>query len=143
MATDAQTIARELALALLSQHWKPMHLSPSRAQNDDLLVQHCLKEAIALREADQAGLSLELLVTGQRMGMQSPWLLDNQARALVDLGRRQAAWEVWQHLSDRRTQRLRRSRKRPVHGRHPGNLPAQHAGHGRSGSTYPNTTTPP
>jgi tetratricopeptide (TPR) repeat protein len=100
MATHAQTIARELALALLSQRWEPRHLSPSKAQNDDLLLQHCLEEAIALREANQAGLSLELLVSAERMGLQSPWILDNQARALVNLGRRQAAWELWLRLSE-------------------------------------------
>jgi hypothetical protein len=98
MTTDVQGMARELALGLLMQQWQPRHLSPSHTDSAERLVEHCLEEAIALREAGQSGLSLELLQAAERMGVQTPWLLDNQARALVNLDERQAAWGLWQRL---------------------------------------------
>lgn len=100
MAVHAQAMARELALGLLGQQWQPRHLSPSKIHSQELLIQHCVNEAVALREANQAGLSLELLLAAEQMGLQSPWLLDSQARALEGLGRRQAAWELWEQLVD-------------------------------------------
>jgi len=100
MATDAQTIARELALGLLLKQWEPRHLNPSRTGSSEILIQHCLEEAIAVREANQPDLSLELLQAAAEKGLESPWLLDNQARALVNLGERQVAWELWQRLLD-------------------------------------------
>lgn len=100
MATDAQTIARELALGLLLKQWEPRHLNPSRTGSTEILIQHCLEEAIAVREANQPELSLELLQAAAEKGLESPWLLDNQARALVNLGERQVAWELWQRLLD-------------------------------------------
>ena len=98
MAIDVQDFARNLALGLLSQQWQPQHLSPSKARDAEQLTQQCLLEAIALREAGQAGLSMEVLSAAEQAGLQSPWLLDNQARALVALGQRQAALALWQRL---------------------------------------------
>ena len=98
MRSTAQSIARELALGLLTQQWQPRQLSPSRINGADELLQACLEEAIALREAGQAQLSLELLQAAEQAGLNSPWLLDNQARALVELEQRQAACELWSRL---------------------------------------------
>lgn len=98
MVTSVQAFARDLALGLLNQQWQPQHLSPSQAHGAQRLTEQCLHEAIALREASRAQLSLELLQTVQQAGLQNPWLLDNQARALVELGQRQAAWQIWQCL---------------------------------------------
>jgi hypothetical protein len=112
MSSTAQSIARELALGLLTQQWQPRQLSPSRINGADELLQACLGEAIALREAGQAQLSLELLQAAEQAGLNSPWLLDNQARALVELEQRQAAYELWSRLlehSDRTAAELAQS----------------------------------
>lgn len=98
MTTSVQGFARDLALGLLNQQWQPQHLSPSQAHDAQRLTEQCLQEGIALREAGQAKLSLELLHAAEQAGLRSPWLLDNQARALVSLGQRQAAWQIWQRL---------------------------------------------
>ena len=99
MANSAQGIARDLALGLLEQQWQPQHLSPSRADHPEALLELCLHESIALRENGRPQLSLELLTAVQQAGLQNPWLLDNQARALVALGERQAAAALWQRLT--------------------------------------------
>ena len=98
MSSTAQSIARELALGLLTQQWQPRQLSPSRISGVEELLQACLEEAIALREAGQAQLSLELLQAAEQAGLNSPWLIDNQARALVEMEQRQAACGLWQRL---------------------------------------------
>jgi hypothetical protein len=58
-----------------------------------------LEEAIASRDANQASLSLALVEAAQALGFTSPWLEDNRARALVNLGRRHQAMAVWQALA--------------------------------------------
>jgi tetratricopeptide (TPR) repeat protein len=98
MASSAKGIARELALGLLTQHWQPQHLIPSQADSPEQLLQQCLEESIVLREEGQAALSLQLLQAAQQAGLDSPWLLDNQARALVALGQRQDARDLWLRL---------------------------------------------
>lgn len=57
-----------------------------------------LEEVIASRDANQASLSLALVELAQGLGFTSPWLEDNRARALVNLGRRHQAMAVWQAL---------------------------------------------
>lgn len=79
--------------------WPPRHLpSPEQARDVDAL-QLALQEAIASREAGKAGLSLALMEEALNQGWQSPWLHDNRARALVNLGRGDEALAVWQELS--------------------------------------------
>ncbi|MFY8150434.1 MAG: hypothetical protein ACOVNL_14610 [Prochlorococcaceae cyanobacterium] len=63
------------------------------------LEQACLEEAILLREEGNPGLSLNLITTAQELGFSSPWLKDNQARALVVLNRKQEAFLIWEELS--------------------------------------------
>lgn len=98
MSATPQSIARELALGLLTQQWQPQRLSPSRIHEAELLLQACLEEAIALREAGRSQLSLELLQAAEQAGLSSPWLIDNQARALVELEQRQSACALWERL---------------------------------------------
>jgi hypothetical protein len=106
MAADVRETARELALGLLMQQWQPRHLSPSQAESIDVLTHLCLQEAITLREEGQPLLSLELLQAAEARGLQDPWLLDNQARALVNLERRQSAWLLWQRLIEHGEQEI-------------------------------------
>jgi len=54
--------------------------------------------AIQLREQGQAAASLALLDSALNAGHRSPWIEDNRARALVDLGRRQEAFTLWEKL---------------------------------------------
>ena len=85
--------------ACCSRHgWTPRHLpSPQAAVTQNTLLA-VLEEAIACRESQRAGLSLELLEITLQHGWQSPWLLDNKARALVNLSRHSEACTVWEEL---------------------------------------------
>ncbi len=57
-----------------------------------------LETAIQLREQGQAAASLALLDAALATGHESPWIQDNRARALVDLGRRADAIVLWEQL---------------------------------------------
>ena len=58
-----------------------------------------LQQSIALREAGDALLSLQLLDRVLGGGVESGWLQDNRARALVALGRADEALAIWADLS--------------------------------------------
>lgn len=79
--------------------WQPRHLPAPNAFADGDLLQLALEEAIATREASRAGLSLALMEEALQQGWQSPWLYDNRARALVNLGRVEEALQEWQKLT--------------------------------------------
>ena len=58
-----------------------------------------VKEAINMRRAKQAQLSLDLLLHSEEMGFDSPILLENQARALEALDQIDKAKYIWFNLS--------------------------------------------
>ena len=67
---------------------------PNQSDGSDPLI----PMAIQLREGGQPGASLALLDGALNAGHHSPWINDNRARALVDLGRRPEAIALWEQL---------------------------------------------
>lgn len=60
--------------------------------------QEILQQLIDVRDAKRPELSLELIEICHQHTWQSPWLEDNKARALIDLGRTWEAVEIWEEL---------------------------------------------
>ena len=72
----------------------------SAEQQPSAAFEHTLlEEAIAAREADQAGFSLALMDLALEKGYRSPWLQDNRARALVQLERFEEACDAWREMA--------------------------------------------
>jgi predicted Zn-dependent protease len=84
--------------AFAEHRWTPRFLRPA-LPSLEAAEEAVLQEAIASREADRHELSLALLNKALELGFPSPWLKDNQARALVNLGRRREAVALWEELS--------------------------------------------
>ena len=78
--------------------WPPRHLPPPNAAHSGDALHLTLEEALSAREGGRAGLSLALMEEALQQGWQSPWLHDNRARALVNLGRSEEAIQVWREL---------------------------------------------
>jgi hypothetical protein len=76
--------------------WQSRHL---RDDSGEDLMARLLKEVIATREAGLAQLSHDLAFTALELGWDDPWLLDNQARALVHLERESDALALWRALA--------------------------------------------
>ncbi|QEY32396.1 hypothetical protein EVJ50_09400 [Synechococcus sp. RSCCF101] len=76
---------------------EPVHLAGDEARED--LLTALLKEAIRLRDEQQTEASLELLDAAEEAGMQSGWIADNRARALLMLERRAEALAIWETLA--------------------------------------------
>lgn len=76
--------------------WTPRHIGEV---DSDPGLEEALLEIIATREAEASRLSLELIDICERLGWQSPWLLDNRARGFVHLGRDPEALAIWNQLS--------------------------------------------
>jgi len=93
-----QTKAHLLLDLLISRGWCAKQLS-SDINSDNKLIDALLNEAIALREAGEAQLSLQLIDQALALGLSSPWLEDNRARALLLLNNRQEASKIWMQLS--------------------------------------------
>jgi GT2 family glycosyltransferase/tetratricopeptide (TPR) repeat protein len=91
-------LLKELDRFSSKQGWKAKYLADKifTAQEAELA---CLKEIISAREADLLDLSISMAEHCQLMGMESGWLLDNKARGLILLERRQEALQIWQQLS--------------------------------------------
>ena len=87
----------QLTKICLEQGWVAQELQISR-ESMEALEQAVLKESIRSRDAGQAATSLLLIEAAQAGGMNSPWLKDNQARALVNLQRVPEAVELWREL---------------------------------------------
>ena len=92
-----QTLREDLVRICLEQGWVAQELQ-TPAESMDTLEQAVLKESIRSRDAGQAATSLLLIEAAQAEGLNSPWLKDNQARALVNLERLPEAVELWREL---------------------------------------------
>ncbi len=88
-------------------NWTLIHLNqhpPTEAKDFEIQL---LNEAIAMREKGDAALSLKLLDSAISADLNSPWLQDNRARALVHLERRSEALAVWQKLAESENSSIR------------------------------------
>ena len=85
----------------LSHNWTLQRVV-SGSLSREAMEQALLEEAIAAREGDAAAFSLVLMEWALEAGYTSPWLQDNQARALVDLHRHEEACAVWRELEQLR-----------------------------------------
>jgi len=74
----------------------PGTLLPEARAAEELEI---LEQLIAVRVAGRPALSLELIEICHQHHWQSPWLEDNKARALLDLGRTLQAVLVWEQLT--------------------------------------------
>jgi len=92
-----QELRENLARICLEQGWVAQELQDP-ADSLETLEQAVLKESIRSRDAGQAATSLLLIEAALAGGMNSPWLKDNQARALVNLQRLPEAVELWREL---------------------------------------------
>jgi len=93
-----QTKAHLLLELLISGGWGAKQLSPD-INSDNKLIEALLNEAIGLREAGKAQLSLQLIDQAMALELSSPWFADNRARALLALEQRQEALGIWLQLS--------------------------------------------
>jgi tetratricopeptide (TPR) repeat protein len=90
------TILQDCLLDLCHRYgWSLLHIDPEAA---DHTLEAVLKEIIALREAGYPDLSFLLVEAARSSGFESGWLRDNQARALIHLGRPAAALALWREL---------------------------------------------
>ena len=78
--------------------WQPQHLPSDGLDPEVDLLHLALQEAITTRESNRVGLSLALMEEAINQGWSSPWVLDNRARALVPMGRRDEAQAIWREL---------------------------------------------
>lgn len=93
-----QTKAHIIYEVLSAANWQPQRLTTSIGDEAELLLA-CLEEAIILRQAGCAQLSLQLIDQAFALGLNSPWLQDNQARALLELEQQAEALAIWLELS--------------------------------------------
>ena len=93
-----QELLHDLVQLCRANGVEPSRLLLSSAAED--LTMAVLEQSIAFREAGQAALSLSLLDRARAAGLGSGWLQDNRARALVVLGRSDAALAIWAELRE-------------------------------------------
>ena len=93
-----QTKVHLLVELLIAGGWCAKQLSPD-INSDNKLIEALLNEAIGLREAGKAQLSLQLIDQAMALELSSPWFADNRARALLALEQRQEALAIWLQLS--------------------------------------------
>lgn len=96
MAAAQEQTLREAMEAIAQQHG---YSQPVLEAGERDLLLRALESLIRTREQNWPALSLELAETVQALGWRSPWLLDNQARALVMVGRREEALALWRQLT--------------------------------------------
>ncbi|MFL0790975.1 MAG: hypothetical protein AB8E87_12235, partial [Prochlorococcus sp.] len=96
------------------RNWTLIHLDDHPSAEAKDFETQILKEAIAMREAENAALSLQILDSAISADLNSPWLQDNRARALVHLERRSEALAVWQKLTESENASIRTMAKERV-----------------------------
>ena len=97
---DSIELAAVKKLAL-SHNWTLQRMV-SGSLSREAMEQALLEEAIASREEGSPAFSLALMEWALEAGYTSPWLQDNQARALVDLHRHEEACALWRELAQPR-----------------------------------------
>ena len=90
-------LREQLIRICLEQGWVAQGLN-NTFKSMDALEEAVLQECIHARETGQASTSLLLIEASLAAGMQSPWLKDNLARALVNLERLPEAVALWREL---------------------------------------------
>ncbi|MCT0225746.1 hypothetical protein [Synechococcus sp. CS-1328] len=103
MAADMVELMRNgllepLKQVCLQRGWPPRHLEGEPSETGSPL-EWALREVITSREGQQPELSLALVERCLQLGWSSPWLRDNQARALVHLERMEEAVPLWRELA--------------------------------------------
>lgn len=95
---------------LATKHnWPLNHLQDPSPQTLHSFTNSILREAIDARDSGHPSLSLSLLDTTLACGIKGPWLDDNRARALMDLGRCEEAVEIWRKLCTHPNKDIRHS----------------------------------
>ena len=78
-----------------SRFWLDKDVSASNEAGVDILL---LKEVALIRDSGQPQLSLALISVARDNGFDSPWLLENQARAYIKLSQSTKAYAIWRDL---------------------------------------------
>jgi hypothetical protein len=93
-ALQGQTLLAPLLRLCEQNGWQPQYLGV----DDQSLLWQLLKELSASRELGEPELSLALVSKARELGFESPWINDNEARALVNLQREAEAVAIWCNL---------------------------------------------
>jgi len=93
-ALQGQTLLAPLLRLCEQNGWQPQYLGT----DDQPLLRQLLQELSASRELGEAELSLALVSKARELGFESPWINDNEARALVNLQREAEAVALWRNL---------------------------------------------
>jgi hypothetical protein len=94
----AQELNAQLRQLLQNEGRVVQHLPETAPAQLTELEVPLLQEAIALREANDVELSLQVLEAAVAAGLRSGWIDDNRARALVNLEHYSEAVALWQDL---------------------------------------------
>lgn len=90
------TIHRFLAeKSWTSRFWIEADVASADVGRVDLLL---LKEVALIRDSGHPQLSLDLIELARNNGFNTPWLLDNQARAHIRLSENSMAYQIWRGL---------------------------------------------
>ena len=95
MLPQADDLTASLRDRCILRGYRGILLPENRAAEE----QEILQLVIAVRNAKRPALSLELIEICHQHTWQSPWLEDNAARALLDLGRTWQAVGIWEQLT--------------------------------------------
>jgi tetratricopeptide (TPR) repeat protein len=109
-----QEVHATLQRLAVKHTWTLRHLGESTKLTLQDFTTKLLHEAIETRDHGQAKLSLELIEAALSAALTSPWLADNQARALVHLHRLPEAVAIWEELSQLEDSHIRETAQKMV-----------------------------